>query len=117
MTLVTQQSLIALVCNDNKSIAYTAVGRALVALHERQTLDEQVNNGTVELNGVGFTGADAHAGSLTAKYFIRHKTLTDWQYAMWVKSNKHGIPRIAKYWKQLNDVAVQKQQSRQNQLM
>jgi len=50
-----------------------AVGRAMVAIHNLQTKDEQNSRATKESNGVGFNSFDARNGSY---------------YAAWVKSGK-----------------------------
>lgn len=107
-SLVTRESLIDLVTRGNE-VSKEAVGRALVHLFNRQTKDEQITNDTRKHNEMGFTPQDARSGSITAKYFIKHRTLLDWQYEKWIESNAKGIPRIAKYWRQLNEVANEKQ--------
>ena len=104
--LVTRDSLTALVSRDD--IAAQVIGRALVALFNRQTSSEQTANTTNRDNDVGFTHADARSGSLTAKYFLKHKTLLEWQIDRWRKPQKNGFPRLAKYWRQLDDIARQK---------
>lgn len=85
------------------------IGRALVVLFNRQNQDERQNNTTQHLNLRGFTPGDARSGCITAKYFIKHKTLLDWQIERWMKKNDKGIPRIAKYWAQLDEAAREKQ--------
>ena len=55
-----------------------------------------------------FTSADALSGSLTAKYYLKHKTLQGWQVDRWTKLNKRGDMRIAKYWAQLARAAEEK---------
>lgn len=108
MSIVTKNSLTTLVLGPK---GVEAVGRALVVLFKNQTSTEQRQNTTNVFNNVGFTGADAHSGSLTAKYFLAHKTLQPWMYEQWVKVGKSGYPRISKYWRQL-DAAAQAKQSK-----
>lgn len=84
------------------------IGRALIVLFNFQTEDERDVNDTRHHNGMGFRGADARSGSITAKYYIKHKRLLDWQIDMWMKPNKKGDMRIAKYHKQLNVAANKK---------
>lgn len=103
--IVTKASLIKMLEDDTKRIV--VIGRACVALFERQTDDEQVANVTTESNFRGFSQSDARQGSLTAKYYIRHRTLADWMVEKWMKDWR-GAPRIAKYWKQLDEVAKRK---------
>lgn len=82
-----------------------AVGRALVHLLRRQTHDEQQDATTRHHNNIGFTGADGRRGVITAKYFIKHKTLQDWQLEYWRTPNRKGVPRIVKYYAQIAEEA------------
>jgi hypothetical protein len=82
------------------------IGRALVAIFNFQTEDEKRASDTNELNGIGFTGADGHSGCISAKYYLKHKRLEQWQVERWLKTNKNGVRRISKYWKQLNEAAT-----------
>jgi hypothetical protein len=91
--------------------AVHAIGKALVHLFNRQTDDEQATNDTHVHNARGFTGADAYSGSITAKYYLKHRTLLDWQVDRWVKKNGKGYARLSKYWKQINEEAVKKAQA------
>lgn len=52
-----------------------AVERAIVAIYNRQTDDEQRSEDTKHLNGIGFTGADARLGSYYAKWILSGKHL------------------------------------------
>ena len=105
-TLVTRDSLQALL--ERKPVE--TVGRALVAIFKTgQTDAERSSNTTAVDNGIGFSGADARSASITAKYFIKHGTLQDWQVEQWTKVAKNGYPRLCKYVKQLNDIAERKQ--------
>lgn len=106
--LVTKQSLQTMLSNPNRVYVERVIGRALVALLNRQTHSEQATNATHVHNNVGFTGADAHSGSLTAKYFMKHGSLQDWMVQKWTKADKHGFARLAKYHSQLNEIAQQK---------
>ena len=105
MATVTRESLQAMLDNPNEKYVAQVIGRALVVLFKNQTRDEQSMNATNQDNGIGFTGADAHSGSITAKYFIKHKTLLDWQVARWTKPAASGFARLAKYHKQLNEAS------------
>mgnify|MGYP006914134411 FL=1 len=84
------------------------IGRALKALFNKQTEDERQINDTHNTNNVGFSQADAKKGSITAKYFIKHGTLLDWQVDVWMAPTRNGLPRIVKYVRQLNDIAIDK---------
>lgn len=105
---VTKESLTALVTNTDQRKQITAIGRALVVILNNQTMDEQQEGSTKESNGIGFTGADAHSGTITAKYYLKHGTLRDFQIKMWTAKNSTGTLRVCKYWKQLNDAAIKK---------
>jgi len=84
------------------------VGRALVVIFNNQTADEKAASTTNVDNGIGFTGADAHSGCITAKTFLKRGALLDWQVERWTKRNKKGTMRIAKYHKQLNEADERK---------
>jgi hypothetical protein len=84
------------------------IGRALVALFRRQTEAERQTNDTRVWNTVGFSGADARRGSLTAKYYLKHKSLLDWQVEQWMRPARNGLPRLCKYTRQLNEIAIQR---------
>lgn len=105
--IVTKDSLKELLVRD----AGRVIARALVVIFERQTEDEKADNQTEVENGIGFTGFDAKSGTLTAKYFLKHKRLEQWQIDRWMKPAKDGYPRICRYAKQLNEIAIQKAQS------
>lgn len=104
-TIVTKQTLLDML-NDEKKRQHV-IGRALVALFNRQTQAEQSANTTDNLNGIGFAGCDARSGSLTAKSYIKNGTLQQWQIDKWMTPSR-GYPRICKYAKQLNAIAVEK---------
>lgn len=103
--IVTRDSLNRLLQHD--ALRIQVIGRALVVLFNKQTESEKNANNTHLHNTVGFTGADGHSGCLTAKYYLKHKTLTQWQVDAWMKPGKNG-PRITKYWRQLNEAAQAK---------
>lgn len=81
------------------------IGRALVAIFRRQTEEEKGNNRTKNKNGVGFSYNDGRIGSIGAKYFMKHGTLTENLMKGWLKEDKKGYPRICRYSKQLNNIA------------
>ncbi len=108
---LTREAVIQLVTRKD-DVAMNAVGRALVHLLNRQTREEAQANTTRNLNDMGFTPADARFGCIHAKYFIKHRMLNDWQVAYWIKPNAKGVPRIAKYWRQLAEEAERKAQQK-----
>ena len=103
--IVTRVTLQEMLNRPNRAFVAAVIGRALVAIFRRQTEAEQATASTVEENGIGFAGCDARTGSLTAKYFIKHGTLLDWQIDAWTKVGKNGYSRLCKYHTQLNEVA------------
>lgn len=103
--LVTRATLLNLL-NDEAKRPHV-IGRALVALFDHQTRTEQAANSTQLHNMVGFSGSDAKSGSITAKYYLKHKTLLPWQVDQWMRDFR-GFPRITKYVKQLNRAAEAK---------
>ncbi len=103
-TIVTKDTMLTLLATRDRR---QVIGRALVALFRRQTADEQNANLTMRVNHVGFSSSDARSGTLCAKYFLKHGTLQDWQVDKWMRIEK-GVPRIVKYHRQLNEIALQK---------
>lgn len=102
---VTKEYIESYLSNNSRDRCAHFLGRALVVMFRNQTADEQATNETREHNGVGFTGADAHSGTISAKYYLKHGTLQDWQIERWLKRNANGTMRIAKYWRQLDEAA------------
>lgn len=107
--IVTKESLLALIDKADFNKRAQIIGRACVALFNEQLKDEREANKTVTTNYKGFTAGDARQGSITAKYFIKNKSLLDWQVELWLKTDVRGTPRIVKYWKQLDRAAKLKQ--------
>lgn len=107
--VVTRDTIRNMLRNDNRKYVEAVIGRALLALLDRQTEDEKRAADTRVWNAVGFSGADAKSGTLTAKFYAKHGKLLDWQVEKWTKKSKNGYPRLAKYAKQLNEIALEKQ--------
>lgn len=51
--------------------------RAVVAIYEQQTSDEQYDEQTIERNNQGFTGGDAKFLSYCAKWILKGNHLSD----------------------------------------
>lgn len=85
-----------------------AVARALVVLNERQTADEQVQEGTKYQNGRGFRPCHARMGTSMAKFFLRNGYLTPKQINYWRALQKDGKMRIEIYAGQLLEVSSEK---------
>lgn len=106
--IVSRQSLQQMLNDAPADKLQHIVGRALTALFQRQTETEKAGNVTDRDNDVGFTGADARSGSLTAKSYIKNRKLEQWQVDKWLKVQRNGFARLTKYHKQLNEIAVAK---------
>lgn len=78
-----------------------AVAKALVALLNNQTADEQASEDTIHQNGKGFVPCDAFIGTEMAKFYIRNGYLTEKQLSYWRKPMKNDKMRIEKYAGQL----------------
>ncbi len=102
---VTKPWMIARLQLTDKKIV---VGRALLAIYKNQTAEEQGSKETKFNNGIGFTKPDANLGTRCAKEFALTGTLPDWMFNLWIKPNVKGEPRIVKYCRQLNDIAISK---------
>lgn len=66
-----KSQVIALLASNDR-----AVERAMVALYQRQTLDEQRTSTTKESNGRGFSAFHAERGTYWAKWVMSGKHLT-----------------------------------------
>ena len=106
--LVTKDSLQHMLNNPNPVKLKAVIGRALVGIFNRQTEDEKKVNETRVHNNIGFTGADGRSGAITAKYYLKHHDLQDWQIQLWTKRNAKGYSRLTKYHAQLNEIAEAK---------
>lgn len=85
-----------------------AVGRALLALNARQTLDEQRDKRTKHHNNMGFCSGHANKGTGMAQFYERNGYLTQNQLAWWRKKTPSGKMRIEIYAGQLCKVADEK---------
>lgn len=103
--IVTKESLRKMLNEADDAKRQHIIGRALVRLFDRQTNSEQQSDSTEQDNGIGFAGGDAKGGSLTAKFYLKHGMLLDWQVERWTRVGKSGYPRICKYARQLDEVA------------
>ena len=94
--------------NRQDEVGMHAIGRALVHLFNRQTDDEKVDADTKHHNARGFTPADARRGVITAKYYLKHRKLLDWQIEWALTPNRNGVQRLAKYHSQIAEEAEKK---------
>jgi hypothetical protein len=81
------------------------VERAILALYERQTSDEQAQGDTKHSNKMGFSSADARRMSFIAEFLLSGKHLT--------REKALGVygPRLQKYAKQLAIISQAKKES------
>lgn len=91
--------------------------KALVVLHNNQTVDEQYSEVTRVHNGKGFRPCDAHIGSNMAKFYLSRGFLTPKQIAYWRRENNKGDMKIQIYWRQLLEAAEQKKIEKQKNLL
>ena len=75
-----------------------AVARGVLAIYNRQTDGEKIDDNTHESNGVGFNKIDAEILSSFARWFYAHGYLTEKQTAIARK-------KIMKYAGQLVEIA------------
>jgi hypothetical protein len=103
----TKEYIQALLMREDE-VGMHAVGRALVLLHNRQTYTEQRAKEVQWNNGRGFTPTDAEWGTDMARFYLSRNFLSPRQLAVWRRPNSQGIPRICKYWRQIQEDAMQK---------
>ena len=106
--MITKGSLYSMITEAHPEKVQHIVGRALVALFNRQVEDEKATNATRLTNHMGFTQGDARQGSITAKFYLKHGYLEAWQVNRWLSRDVRGTMRIQKYWRQLDEVAREK---------
>lgn len=85
-----------------------AIPRALVALREKQTQDEQIQKDTKYHNNQGFRPCHARMGTEMAEFYMRNGYLSSKQVAYWRQKNKDGKMRIGIYAGQLARIAAEK---------
>lgn len=112
-TIITRDSLRQMLETADVAMQKKIVGRALVRLLQRQTADERASHATHNDNGVGFASCDAELGTKVAERYIQYGTLLEWQLQAWIRpTGKGGYPRICKYHRQLNEVAIEQAEKR-----
>lgn len=104
---LTQSQIIAALEDPRREFVERYIGKALVALFHRQLEDEKKSNTARHFNTLGFSSSDARDGTITAKFFLKHERLEDWQIGNWKKEFR-GKPRLAKYHRQLSEIAESK---------
>lgn len=99
----TKEQIIAFFTNERTR--ERAIGKALAYLNSLQTYDEKRDKDSKYKNHVGFSQCDAKAGTTDAIFFKMYNQLSPERINYWMKKNKKGVPRIAKYWRQLMEKA------------
>lgn len=108
-TIVTAESLAKMIKEASTEKQIHIVGRALVALYNRQTAVEQNVSESIARNRRGFCSADSKSGSSAARHYLSMRTLNGYELRRWLSTNfKTGRPYICKYFRQLNEVANEK---------
>ncbi len=93
-----EQNIIDLLNRDDEKGA-AAVTRAVIAIYNRQTADEQAVGDTRVHNNIGFNGADAKYLSFCATYAINTKRSLNGKHLDKART------KIIKYRKQLLEIA------------
>lgn len=85
------------------------LGRALLALNERQTSDEQRVEACKYHNEKGFRPAHARRGTSMARFYQQRGYLTNKQLAWWRARTPSGKSRIEIYVNQLLKIIKEKE--------
>lgn len=101
--MLTKDALITKLMTDDRWL-----GRALVAIAARQTLDERQQEVTKYHNRQGFRPCHAKRGTNMAAFYQRTGFLTPRQLAWWRASTHKSGPRITVYASQLLKVISEK---------
>lgn len=109
--LVTKEYVIHLLATNEK-----AVGRALIRLTRRQTIDERRDQETKYDNDRGFRPCHARLGQKAAGYFEYYGRMHPDHLAFWRARQKDGKMRIEVYAGQLARIANE-DQVRQEEVM
>ena len=83
--------------------------KALIALNDRQTIDEQNSLTTKYLNNAGFRPCHAARGTGMVKFFTKTGFLSEKQINWWTR-NQDTKPRILIYLNQLYRIHLQRYQ-------
>jgi len=89
----TAEEIKALLAESDKAVA-----RAILAIYNRQTEDEQTIKETTDHNGIGYNGVDANFMSSLAQFYQTKGFLSSGQL-------KYGRKAIMKYAGQLTEIA------------
>jgi hypothetical protein len=84
------------------------LGRALIALAQRQTPDERLEETTKYHNNQGFRPCHARRGTNMAEFYRTRGFLTPRQKQWWRQPTENGPPRILVYASQLLKIAEKK---------
>ena len=73
-----------------------AVIKGLIRIYELQTSDEQLMEGTIDNNGVGFSGFDGDFMTSVAKWFLKHGFVSEGQFVHVKKKMMRYAGQLAK---------------------
>lgn len=102
MKLLTKSELKEKIMSDRKVLV-----KAILALNEYQTHDEQAEQRAKYQNNVGFKSCHASKGSGMAQFFQKNGFLTEKQMNWWLRGS-YERPRILNYLNQLHRIHVKK---------
>jgi hypothetical protein len=97
----TKESIIQLLDRSDK-----AVERAIVAIYNRQTEDEQNSSSTTHRNGRGFNGFHARSGTYYAKWILSGRHLTGTYLIKARAMSKHYVAQLLEEAQQKFSVAA-----------
>jgi len=89
------------------SISDVALERAILLVYANQTQDEKSSGNTKHENGTGFNGTDAQFLSSLALWIHMVESRSEGSRLTY-NQVRHARPRIMKYWRQIQDVIIQK---------
>lgn len=72
--------------------------KGLVTIYQNQTADEKMSQGTIEYNGIGFSGADGEIMSSFSEQYRKWGRLSEKQLSIVLK-------KMPKYWQQIIQVS------------
>lgn len=114
--VVTHDSLRAMIITADSEKRMRIIGRALVAMWERQLPHEKKSFRTTNHNGRGFCANDSVRGSFDALSFKRTRMISPARVQWWIDcSPSTKDMRILRYTRQLNEIA-QERAMRSNQI-
>ena len=91
-----EQDVVERIWRDDEYVA-----QAIIALYQRQENKEKAQRKTISRNRVGFSAADVKLFSLMSERLLAGHSLSSDELAICREPMKNGLPRLAKYRRQL----------------